>query len=115
MDSATRRAAPPFGISMLGVGRAAPAQFPAAGREFTRHSARGPEGPLGSISSNGPQGENIDFNRPFQTKIIRTCLQQEMSSDYLFLEYTRWVNRFEFAKADCCYISEKVELLITAW
>ena len=50
---------------MLGVGRAAPAQFPAAGREFTRHSARGPEGPLGSVSSNGPKDENIDFNRPF--------------------------------------------------
>ena len=33
-------------ISMLGAGKAAPAQFPAAGREFTRHSARGPEGPL---------------------------------------------------------------------
>ena len=36
-----------LGISMLGVGKAAPAQFPACGREFTRHSARGPEGPLG--------------------------------------------------------------------
>ena len=33
-------------ISMLGAGKAAPAQFPAAGRKFTRHSARGPEGPL---------------------------------------------------------------------
>ena len=33
-------------------GKAAPAQFPACGREFTRHSARGPEGPLGGISAN---------------------------------------------------------------
>ena len=35
-----------LGISMLGVGKAAPAQFPACGRKFTRHSARGPEGPF---------------------------------------------------------------------
>ena len=54
LGSAARRAAPPFGISMLGVGKAAPAQFPACGREFTRHSARGPEGPLGGISVNSP-------------------------------------------------------------
>ena len=60
------RRPPPFGISMLGVGKAAPAQFPAAGREFTRHSARGPEGALGSVSSNGLKDENIDFSRPFQ-------------------------------------------------
>ena len=51
---------------MLGVGRAAPAQFPATGREFTRHPARGPEGPLGGISANKAYAENIDFNRPFQ-------------------------------------------------
>ena len=47
LGSAARRAASPFGISMLGVGRAAPAQFPAAGREFTAHSRRRPEGRLG--------------------------------------------------------------------
>ena len=63
---AAQRAASPFGISMLGVGRAAPAQFPATGREFTRHPARGPEGPLGGISANKAYAENIDFNRPFQ-------------------------------------------------
>lgn len=33
-----------LGISMLGVGKAAPAQFPACGRKFTRHSARGQKG-----------------------------------------------------------------------
>ena len=48
------------------VGKAAPAQFPAAGRDFTRHSARGPEGLLGSVSSNGLKDENIDFNGFFQ-------------------------------------------------
>ena len=42
--------APPFGLKMLGVGRAAPAQFPAAGREFTAHSRRRPEGRLGDPS-----------------------------------------------------------------
>ena len=51
---------------MLGGGKAAPAQFPAAGLEFTRHSARGPEGPLGGIPVNRPKAENIDFNRPVQ-------------------------------------------------
>ena len=51
---------------MLGVGRAAPAQFPAAGREFTRHSARGPEGPLGDFPTTVLSIQNIDFNRPFQ-------------------------------------------------
>ena len=33
-------------------GEAAPAQFPATGREFTRHPARGPEGPLCDTSLN---------------------------------------------------------------
>ena len=33
-------------------GEAAPAQFPATGREFTRHLARGPEVPLCDISLN---------------------------------------------------------------
>ena len=65
---AAQRAAPPFGISMLGVGKAAPAQFPAAGREFTRHSARGPEGPLGDSPATVPSIQNIAFNRPFQNE-----------------------------------------------
>ena len=68
LGSAARRAAPPFGISMLGVGKAAPAQFPACGREFTRHSARGPEGPLGGSLATVLSIQNIDFNRPFQNE-----------------------------------------------
>ena len=51
---------------MLGAGKAAPAQFPAAGRGFTPHSRRGPEGPLGGTLVNRLKVENIDFNRPFQ-------------------------------------------------
>ena len=53
-------------LNARGRQQSRPAQFPACGREFKRHSARGPEGPLGSISSNSPKAENIDFNRPFQ-------------------------------------------------
>ena len=45
-------------------GKAAPAQFPACGREFTRHSARGPEGPLGDSPATVLLIPNIDFNRP---------------------------------------------------
>ena len=59
----------PSGILMLAVGRAAPAQFSAAGREFTRRSAHGPEGPdRRCISSNSPKAKNIDFNRSLQVK-----------------------------------------------
>ena len=54
---------------MLAVGRAAPAQFSAAGREFTRRSAHGPEGPdRRCISSNSPKAKNIDFNRSLQNE-----------------------------------------------
>ena len=72
-DSAAQRPPPPFGISMLGAGRAAPAQFPACGREFTRHSARGPEGPLGGISSNGRKAENIGLNCPSTSEQSPLC------------------------------------------
>ena len=59
----------PSGILMLAVGRAAPAQFSAAGREFTRRSAHGPEGPdRRCISSNSPKAKNIDFNRSLQNE-----------------------------------------------
>ena len=59
----------PSGILMLAVGRAAPAQFTAAGREFTRRSAHGPEGPdRRCISSNSPKAKNIDFNRSLQNE-----------------------------------------------
>ena len=46
LGSAAQRAAPPFGISVLGVGKAAPAQFSAAsgGSEFTAQKRRRPEG-----------------------------------------------------------------------
>ena len=57
------------------VSRAFPAQFPACGREFTRHSACGPEGPLARISSNSPNGENIGFNLPSKKKdTLIVCL-----------------------------------------
>ena len=69
MGFAACMAAPPFGIKMLGVGKAAPAQFSAAGREFTRRSAHGPEGPdRRCISSNSPKAKNIDFNRSLQNE-----------------------------------------------
>ena len=85
LGSAAQRAAPPCGISMLGVGRAAPAQFPAAGREFTRHSARGPEGPLGGSLATVLSIPNIDFDRPFQTMRIRTTSSRRvMCSDLSF-------------------------------
>ena len=45
-------------------GKAAPEQFPAAGREFTAHSRRRSEGRVSRISSHAPKAENIDFNRP---------------------------------------------------
>ena len=45
-------------------GKAAPVQFPAAGREFTAHSRRRSEGRVSRISSHAPKAENIDFNRP---------------------------------------------------
>lgn len=44
--------------------KASPAQFPACGREFTHHSARGPEGPSGDSPATVPSIQNIDFNRP---------------------------------------------------
>ena len=54
---------------MLEVGKAVPAQFPTnPGREFTRHSARGPEGPLGDSPATVPSIQNIAFNRPFQNE-----------------------------------------------
>ena len=71
---------------MLGVGKAAPAQFSAAdsGSEFTAHSRSRPEDRLGGPFEILSQIGNIDFNRPFQKE------RHDLRRVFLFGFRSRW-------------------------
>ena len=70
-------------------GKAAPAQFPACGREFTRHSARGPEGPLGDSPATVLSIQNINFNCSFHIKEQSLIQKQPSKSEGCFCIYAR--------------------------